>query len=76
MKKIDISQLHKIAIGLNDAKKSWHFHLLAPVCEFNSSKSWKIILEKEKIGESYYSVLTHKPTKEAKVLESLFYKGK
>ncbi|MFH0889747.1 MAG: hypothetical protein V1836_01205 [Candidatus Aenigmatarchaeota archaeon] len=76
MKNTSMEEILKLAKYYNRDEIPWHHHFLTLKCRFNKNKKFKIILENEKTNESFVSQFGHKPIKELKLIENLFFRSK
>jgi hypothetical protein len=76
MKNVTMDEIIRLARYFNSFGTSWHFHFLTPKCQFNSEKSFQVILENEETMESFIFKTDNKPVKSLEILEKLFYKKK
>ncbi|HDZ54843.1 MAG TPA: hypothetical protein ENI19_00560 [Candidatus Nealsonbacteria bacterium] len=76
MKETNLEEIVEIAESYCKNGVPWHHHFLTLECMFNKSDKFQIILENEKIGESFVATFDYKPMKELEFLENLFFNRK
>lgn len=57
---VDEEVIEKKALELAQQKKDWHYHLLTPVCKFNSKKRHTFVLE-DNSRRQYYAFYSDEP---------------
>lgn len=55
LKQIGISTLERKANHYHKSGKSWHFHILTPLCKLNEKKAYAFLLENSTDSESFVS---------------------
>ena len=73
MQNKDLDSLLKQAEMYNKEGVKWHHHFLTPKCSFNQSDNFRLLIENEDTGETFYTESLEKPTEQLKHLDNLFH---